>query len=85
MLSGCGGLECVVPLAVGIIERKRPTHVLGALPVVTLRTYVVAKTGSAADFFWPRALVTIASALGFAISILVRWPLLGVIVGPRMT
>ena len=72
-----------------LAQRKRPTRVLGALLVVILSAYVAAKTGSAADFFWPRALVNIASALAFALSILVRWPLLGVIVGPivgtRMT
>lgn len=72
----------VVPLAVECVGRKRPTRLLGALPVVIVRAYVVAKTSIAADFFWPRALVNIASALGFAISILVRWPQIGVIVGP---
>ena len=57
-----------------LAQRKRPTRVLGALLVVILSAYVAAKTGSAADFFWPRALVNIASALAFALSILVRWP-----------
>lgn len=65
-----------------LVQRKRPTRVLGALLVVVLSAYVAAKTGSAAAFFWPRVLLNIASALAFAISIFIRWPLLGVIVGP---
>ena len=65
-----------------IAEGKRPTRVLGSLLVVVLSAYVAVKTGSAAAFFWPRVLVNVASALAFAISIFVRWPLLGVIVGP---
>lgn len=65
-----------------LVERKRPTRVLGALLVVVLSAYTAAKTGSAAAFFWPRVLLNVASALAFAISIFIRWPLLGVIVGP---
>lgn len=65
-----------------LVERKRPTRVLGALLVVVLSAYIAAKSGSAAAFFWPRVLLNVASALAFAISIFIRWPLLGVIVGP---
>ena len=65
-----------------LVQGKRPTRVLGALLVVVISAYVAARTGSAAAFFWPRVLLNIASGLAFAISIFVRWPLLGVIVGP---
>ena len=64
-----GGLECVVPFALEFFGRKRPTRALGPLLIVILSACVVAKTGSAADFLWPRALVNIASTLAFAISI----------------
>ena len=65
-----------------LLEGKRPTRVLGSLLLVVISAYIAAKTGSAAAFFWPRVLVNVASALAFAISIFVRWPLIGVIVGP---
>lgn len=65
-----------------IAEGKKPTRALSALLLVAVSAYFAVKTGSAAAFFWPRVLVNIVSALAFAISILVRWPLLGVIVGP---
>lgn len=65
-----------------LIERKRPTRVIGSLIVVALGAYVAARTGSAAAFFWPRVLLNVVSALAFVIANLVRWPLLGLIMGP---
>jgi hypothetical protein len=65
-----------------LLERKRPTRVIGATVVVALGAYVAARTGSAAAFFWPRVLLNVLSALAFVVGNLVRWPLLGVIVGP---
>lgn len=65
-----------------IAEGKRPTRALSALLIVAISAYVAVKTDSAVAFFWPRVLVNLISALAFAVSILVRWPLLGVIVGP---
>lgn len=65
-----------------IAEGKRPTRALSALLLVAISAYIAVKTDSAVAFFWPRVLVNLISALAFAVSILVRWPLLGVIVGP---
>ena len=65
-----------------IAERKRPTRALSALLIVVISAYIAVKTDSAVAFFWPRVLVNLISALAFAVSILIRWPLLGVIVGP---
>lgn len=65
-----------------LAERKRPTRVIGSLLVVALGAYIAARTGSAAAFFWPRVLLNVLSALAFAVANLVRWPLLGVIIGP---
>jgi len=67
-----------------LLERKRPTRVIGAIVVVALGAYFAARTGSAAAFFWPRVLLNVLSALAFVIGNFVRWPLLGVIVGPIM-
>ena len=61
---------------------ERPVRVVGALLVVVLAATVAYYTGSAVAYFWPLVLANIASALAFAFSILIRWPLLGVIVGP---
>lgn len=61
---------------------ERPVRVTGALLVVVLAAMVAYYTGSAAAYFWPLVLANVASALAFALSILIKWPLLGVIVGP---
>lgn len=81
----------IVGIAVGIalailrlIRRERPGRVLGALLIVVIGAIFAARTGNAADYFWPRVLANFASALAFAISIMARWPLLGVIVGPML-
>lgn len=67
-----------------IAEGKRPTRAVSALLIVALSAYVAVTMDSAVAFFWPRVLVNLISAAAFAVSIMVRWPLLGVIVGPIM-
>ncbi len=68
--------------ALRIARGERPVRVVGALLVVVVAAFVAYYTGSAVAYFWPLVLANVASALAFAFSILIRWPLLGVIVGP---
>lgn len=65
-----------------LLERKHPARALGSLLIVLVSGYIAARTGSAADFFWPRVLLNAASALAFVVANLVRWPLIGVVLGP---
>lgn len=65
-----------------LMRGERPVRVIGALFVVALGALIAAYTGSAVAYFWPLVLANVVSALAFAVSILIRWPLLGVIVGP---
>ena len=65
-----------------LMRSERPVRVVGALFVVALGALVAAYTGNAVAYFWPLVLANVVSALAFAVSILIRWPLLGVIVGP---
>ena len=65
-----------------LLERKNPVRALGSLLIVIVSAYIAGKTGSAADFFWPRVLLNAASALAFVIANLVKWPLIGVVLGP---
>lgn len=77
---GIGVILAILRIARG----EKPVRVVGALLVVVLAAFVAYYTGSAVAYFWPLVLANIASALAFALSILIRWPLLGVIVGPIM-
>ncbi len=65
-----------------LIERKHPARALGSILLVLVSAYVASRTGSAADFFWPRVLLNAASALAFVVANLAGWPLIGVILGP---
>ena len=72
----------VVLAGLRLTRREKPVRIVGALLVVVLAATLAFYTGNAAAYFWPLVLANIASALAFAFSILIRWPLLGVIVGP---
>jgi hypothetical protein len=63
-----------------IVRGQTVQFALGGLGGLALSAYVVSRTGKAEDFFLPGLLANAAYALAYAVSILVRWPLLGVIV-----
>ncbi|HEX2301950.1 MAG TPA: DUF3159 domain-containing protein, partial [Pseudonocardiaceae bacterium] len=48
---------------------------------VSVAVLIALHTGRAADFFLAQLVSNVASALVWAVSVLARWPLLGVIVG----
>jgi hypothetical protein len=62
----------------------RPRSVLLGLLAVCVAALVVMRTGRAEDFFLVQVLANAASALVWAVSIVVRWPLLGVVVGATL-
>ncbi|TCB97151.1 DUF3159 domain-containing protein [Micromonospora zingiberis] len=62
----------------------RPRSVLLGLLAVCVAAIVVARTGRAEDFFLVQLLANAASALVWVVSIVVRWPLLGVVVGAAL-
>jgi hypothetical protein len=64
-----------------IVRGQTVQFALAGLGGLALSAYVVSRTGKAEDFFLPGLLANAAYAAAYFISILVRWPLLGVIVG----
>jgi hypothetical protein len=78
------GAALLVGIALGAyrwVGGKRPAAVvLGVLGVILAAT-VALHSGHAADFFLLQIASNAASALVWTLSILVRWPLLGVVVG----
>ena len=70
-----------VIFAVARIARGQTVQfALAGLGGLALSAYVVSRTGRAEDFFLPGLLANAAYALAYVISIVVRWPLLGIIV-----
>jgi hypothetical protein len=64
-----------------LIRGDKARAVVVSLAAVVIAALIALHTGRAEDFFLLQLLSNAASALLFAASIVVRWPLLGVIVG----
>lgn len=71
----------VVATVVRLIRRETLQFAFAGLAGVALAAFVAGRTGRAEDFFLPGLLLNAGYAAAYAISILVRWPLIGVIVG----
>lgn len=67
--------------AVRLVRREKVRAVLVSLAGVTVAALIAVRTGEPEDFFLPQLLANVASALVWVVSILVRRPLLGVVVG----
>ena len=59
----------------------RPRSVLIGLLAVCVAALITLRTGRASDFFLLQLVSNAASALAWMVSIVIRWPLLGVVVG----
>jgi hypothetical protein len=71
----------VVVGVVRLVRGHRVTAVAASLTGVAIGALVALHTGRAQDFFLIQLLSNVASALAWAVSILIRWPLLGLVVG----
>lgn len=83
-LAWACGAALLVSAAIAVVafvQRRAPRAVVLSLLIVAIGALIVAYTGDARDLFLPRLLTNAASALAWAASIAIRWPLLGVIVG----
>jgi hypothetical protein len=67
-----------------IRRRVRPRAVLIGLLAVCASALIALYTGRAEDFFVIQIFSNLASALVWAVSIVLRWPLLGVVVGTAL-
>lgn len=79
--AGAAVLSAIVLAAVRLAGGRRPRAVLLGLLGVVVAAGVALWTGRAIDFFLVQMVGNAASALVWAVSIVVRWPLLGVVVG----
>jgi hypothetical protein len=78
------GVAVAGALAVSIWRLRhgdKPRAVLIGLLGVCVAALIALRTGRAEDFFLLQLVSNVASALAWAVSIVIRWPLLGVVVG----
>jgi hypothetical protein len=81
-IGALAAVACGVVLGVIRAARGgRPRALLLSVALVVLAAYIALQTGRAEDFFLVQIFLNAASALLWAASIVVRWPLLGVVVG----
>jgi len=64
-----------------LFRRQSIQQVLAGFVGVAISAFLAAKTGNAANFFLPGLLINIAYGIAMVVSVLVRWPLIGVLVG----
>jgi hypothetical protein len=74
---GAGALIAVWRL----VRRESLQQVLAGFVGIAVSAFVASRTGRAEDFFLPGLLLNLAYGSAFLISILIRWPLVGVLVG----
>jgi hypothetical protein len=72
----------VVLTIVRLIRRETLQFAFAGLVGVGIAAFIASRTGRAEDFFLPGLLLNAGYALAYAISIWVRWPLIGVLAGP---
>jgi hypothetical protein len=63
-----------------VVRKQTAQFALAGLAGIAISAYVVSRTGRAEDFFLPGLLANAGYTLAYAISIAVRWPLLGVVI-----
>ena len=73
---GCAAVLAAVRLA----RRQSVQHAIGGFLGVALAAYIANRTGRPEDFYLPGLYINAGYALAYTVSILVRWPLIGVLV-----
>src|SRR5687768_14765447 len=72
----------VVLLGLRLARRETLQFAIAGFVGVAIAAFIAQKTGKAENFFLPGLLLNLGYALAYLISILVRWPLIGVFIGP---
>lgn len=64
-----------------LVRRDTIQHAASGLIGLAFCAFIAARTGKAEDFYLPGLFINVGYALAYLVSIVVRWPLLGVLVG----
>jgi hypothetical protein len=82
------GLALWLAIGAGVIvagwrlaRRESLQQILAGFVGLGVSAFVASRTGRAEDFFLPGLAINLAYGTAFLISILIRWPLLGVVIG----
>jgi hypothetical protein len=76
-----GVAAAVVLLAVRVAQRSNPQFVLNSLVGIAIAAFFALRSGKAEDAFLPGIIYNAVYSAGMLLSIAVRWPLVGFIIG----
>jgi hypothetical protein len=65
-----------------IVAREPLTQAVSGVVGIGIGAWIASRTGNASDVFVPSILKNTASAAACALSALVRWPIVGLVIGP---
>jgi hypothetical protein len=74
----------VVLLTIRIVRKETTQYAIGGFVGVVIAGLFAVSTGKAANYFLPSILKNLGFALLYLVSVIVRWPLLGVLLGPLL-
>ncbi|HEX6447345.1 MAG TPA: DUF3159 domain-containing protein [Streptosporangiales bacterium] len=74
----------VVLLVIRIVRKETTQYAIGGFVGVVIAALFAVSTGKAANYFLPSILKNLGFALLYLVSVIVRWPLLGVLLGPLL-
>ncbi|MFY9262895.1 MAG: DUF3159 domain-containing protein [Actinomycetaceae bacterium] len=81
MAIGVAVAAALILIVARAVQRIDVTPALGGLFAVGLSAFMAWRTGQASDFFVWGLLVNLAYLAGILISLLIRWPIIGVFIG----
>lgn len=67
--------------AVRLVRRQTLQHAFSGFLGILLCAFIARRSGKAEDFYLPGLWINAGYAAGYLVSILIRWPLLGVLLG----
>ncbi|MFF2080735.1 DUF3159 domain-containing protein [Kitasatospora sp. NPDC058162] len=65
-----------------LVRRETIQHAFSGVFGVALGAWIAMKSGKAEDFYLPGLLWSVGYCVGLAVSAMVRWPMIGVMLGP---
>ena len=77
----CAVVTVVIMVIVRLFQRSPITQALSGLVGVAIGAVWAWRSGSAKDFYAPGLLITVAYLAGVLISMAVRWPIAGIVMG----
>lgn len=81
VVAGALGLALLV---VRLVRKETTQYAVGGFVGVVIAALFAVSTGKAANYFLPSILKNLGFALLYLVSVVVRWPLLGVLLGPLL-